>query len=158
MRDELTHLTLTTGRRSCSKRAEVAYRDVELLRPMVKARRGVIGGFAFAITVSGDGAAGFKLGEPEGRVPVVACTLCWLPERSSHLWRILDEAMERHGVEERFEKMPVPWLAVALLPDGMTDLTRKNLRGEGPFIQTLVGIERAIAWTVLELELGASWC
>jgi hypothetical protein len=126
MANELTHVSITTGHSRSSARGEAHNDIMEILKPIIVAGQGNIGGLHINI----ESGKSFTLAWEPG-IPAVRC---WFARESDPAtW----EAAGGQGPEP-----PAPWVAVELLTGAL------RCTPEGMFM--LGDAERCIAWALLE--------
>lgn len=146
----LAHVTLLTGDVRISPREEVSREAIEALRPLLGCGGGpvpALEGYAFAAIVRPD-VLSFTVARdaPDGSADVlVSCLACREEEASEAAWGVIvDRAAATLAVAPGLTLPPLPWLAVAIQPALVVDMTA-SLEGLGDFA-------RCLAWAWLEEE------
>lgn len=160
MPDTLTHLTITTGDIACTARADVDDAVIALLTPLVATEGGAIPGptgwycdLWWPLAGSGariPGAAVYQIAPgradtPAGKAPYVMAAACWREEASAAACQQAQHlAAMMPSVRTPAMALPVPWLAVTVLPMAMT-LSAGDLAALGD-------LERCLFWAIAEAQ------
>ena len=149
---DLRHYTINTGDLVVVPRPLMPDERIEALQPVLDRDGGPIGGTGWRVDIfrarpRQPGAAVYQIGTGTGPAPstdpLVLCWACWLPDSEAGLRRTMVQMQAVPGWRE-LPALPLPWLAVLLLPWASTlDATD---------LQALARLEAEIACTLIESE------